>query len=233
MKLIAALIATVAAIKNDAMQMYGGLDIELPTPSLAVAAIADTPVADASTIAAIGDLSEKEALELAIFCTINEDWCASNFEEVVMEACWADEPAEGCDAIDRMFDGLDARFEEMFGDLSEGSWLDSEAGSGGSGAEWSEWESGEGSGYGSGEGSGYGSDADSGDDYGTTDMEEWCAAYGCDTEDYGDYGNTSDYGDYGTTDMEEYCAAYGCDTEDYADYGGSGDDYDYGTVDFA
>ena len=58
MKLIAALIATVAAIKNDAMQMYGGLDIELPTPSLAVAAIADTPVADASTIAALGDLTE-------------------------------------------------------------------------------------------------------------------------------------------------------------------------------
>ena len=103
MKLIAALIATVAAIKNDAMQMYGGLDIELPAlslagtaaknvnlpapPSWAIEALGDTPVADASTIAAIGDLTSKEGLELAIFCTVNEDWCASNFDEVVMTVC--------------------------------------------------------------------------------------------------------------------------------------------------
>jgi hypothetical protein len=128
-----------------------------------------------------------------MYCTIAESWCASNFDELVMEACWADEPAEGCDAIDRMFDGLDARFEEMEGEISsEGSWLGSGAGSV--------------------------SDADSGDDYGdygTTDIEEYCAAYGCDTD---------DYGDYGTTDMEEFCAAYGCDTEGYGSYVDSGDD---------
>ena len=119
-----------------------------------------------------------------------------------MTACFADEPAEGCDAIDRMFDGLDARFTEMFGDLSEGSWLSGEGSGYGSDAEWSEWD----------EGSGYGSDADSGEDYGTTDMEEWCEVYGCDAgSDYGSYGDYGDYGDYGTVD----------------------DDSDYGTVDFA
>ena len=151
-----------------------------------------------------------------MYCTINVNWCASNFEEVVMTACFAEEPAEGCEAVEDMFEGVEERFEEMFGDLDDAD-LGSHWESGAYGSEWgsewdSEWESGEGSGYGSGEGSGYGSDVDSGDDYGTTYYEEFCEAYGCDvvgsSDDYGsvygsdfDYGTVEDYSDYGTVDF--------------------------------
>jgi hypothetical protein len=158
-----------------------------------------------------------------MYCTIAESWCASNFDELVMEACWADEPAEGCDAIDRMFDGLDARFEEMEGEISsEGSWLESGAGSvSDSGDDYGDYGTTDIEEY----CAAYGCDTDDYGDYGTTDMEEFCAAYGCDTEGYGSYGDAGDdYGDYGTTDMEEYCAAYGCETEGYGSYVDSGDD---------
>lgn len=149
-----------------------------------------------------------------MYCTIMEDWCAPNFEELVMTACFADEPAEGCDAVEAMFEGVEARFEEMFGDLEDaglGSHWETDEGMYGSewGSEWdSEWESESGS---SGSGSS-GSDSDSGDDYGTTYYEEFCEDYGCDvvgsSDDYGsvygsdfDYGTVEDYSDYGTVDF--------------------------------
>ena len=85
MKFIVTLIVTAVAVKDDEMQFDGELDLILPTLSDAAAALADVQVADANTIASIGKLDPEEALNLALWCTINENACASNFEDVVWE----------------------------------------------------------------------------------------------------------------------------------------------------
>ena len=84
MKFIVTLIATAVAVKDDERQFDGELDLILPTLSDAAAALADVQVADSNTIASIGKLDPEEALNLAIWCAMNEtNHCASNIEDVV------------------------------------------------------------------------------------------------------------------------------------------------------
>ena len=84
MKFIVTLIVTAVAVKDDKIQFDGELDSMLPTLSDAAAALTNVQVADASTIAAFGKLDPEEALNLAIWCAMNEkNHCASNIEDVV------------------------------------------------------------------------------------------------------------------------------------------------------
>ena len=104
MKFTAALIATAAAVKTHDDQWDAELSMlfDLPTLTAAAQALADTPVADASTIADIAALSPEEAVDLALWCTIKEDECAGNFEEVVGAACFPENEEDRlpeCDAV--------------------------------------------------------------------------------------------------------------------------------------
>ena len=109
MKFAATLIATVAAIKMDDLPSDVGLP--LPVLSDAAAALANTEVADASTIAAVADLTPGEAIDLVVYCNI-ENTCAKNFDALIEELCMVEVPAAGCDAIQAMFEGLEDRIGE-------------------------------------------------------------------------------------------------------------------------
>ena len=95
MKFTAALIATAAAVKTHDDQWDADLSelFDLPTLTAAADALAHTAVVDETVIADIAALSPEEAVDLALWCTIKEDACASNFEEVVGQVCMGDEDA--------------------------------------------------------------------------------------------------------------------------------------------
>ena len=132
MKFIAALIATAAAVKTHDDQWDADLDFELPALTAAAQALADTAVADESTLAGIADLTPEEALDLALWCTVKES-CADNFEEVYADACLVDNEDDrhsACDAIEEMMYGL----EDLFEILEDGA-SDFDSGSGSAGAD--------------------------------------------------------------------------------------------------
>ena len=103
MKFIATLIATAAAVKTHDDQWDADLDfLEAPTLTDAAQALADLDVADASTLEGIAALPLDEAVDLALWCTIKEDECAGNFEEVVGAACFPENEEDRlpeCDAV--------------------------------------------------------------------------------------------------------------------------------------
>ena len=119
MKFIAALIATAAAVKTHDDQWEADpadLGLESPTLTAAAQALADTRVADVSTLEGIAALSLEEAVDLALWCTL-EDACANNFEEVVTAACFPDDgtdPLPECKAVGAMMYGLEDVFEMAY-----------------------------------------------------------------------------------------------------------------------
>ena len=130
MKFIAALIATAAAVKQDNMQREIEIGLGLPTLTPVARALADTKVADASTIAGIAALAPEEAVDLAHWCML-ENACADNFVDIVVGLCYpvdGTDPLPECDAIYDMYDGLADRLELL--GYFEGSGFDNGEGSG-------------------------------------------------------------------------------------------------------
>ena len=129
MKFIAALIATAAAVKQDNMQREIEIGLGLPTLTPVARALADTKVADASTIAGIAALAPEEAVDLAQWCML-ENTCADNFVDIFIGLCYpvdGTDPLPECGAIDDMYDGLADRLEPL--GYFEGSGSDNGEGS--------------------------------------------------------------------------------------------------------